>query len=217
MRCRYPAGLTRNGRGQKRNTIFTKEVNIINKVELVGRMTRAPELRQSQNGRDICIFSVAVDRDYKNDQGKIEADFPRCIAFDRTADFISRWFNKGKPIEIVGRLSTGSYENKNGDTVYTTDVVVEKAGFVPGSKSDGNGGGYSDNGGYNNDRGGSRNDRRDHYERRDERSDGRRSAPPRENTSGDYVRDDRRAEAPDRRNAPISDELDPAGMGDLPF
>lgn len=102
----------------------------MNKVVLLGRLTRDPEVRYPQNSDiSICRFNLAVDRRYKK-EGQQSADFPSCIAFGKTADGIGKWFHKGSMICISGRLQTGSYTNKDGQKVYTTDVVVEEWNFA---------------------------------------------------------------------------------------
>ena len=111
----------------------------MNNVTLVGRLTSDPEVRYStgENSTAICRFSVAVQRRFKNSEGVYEADFPSCLAFRQTAEFISKYFHKGDPIGVTGHLQTGKYVNKDGVTVYTTDVMVDNVEFV-GGKSAGN-------------------------------------------------------------------------------
>ena len=106
----------------------------MNNVALVGRLTRDPEMRQTQSGISVCRFTVAVNRRYKNAQGQYEADFISCQAWRQTAEFINKYFNKGKEISLTGSLQTGSYD-KDGVKHYTTDVIVENVEFV-GSKGD---------------------------------------------------------------------------------
>ena len=103
----------------------------MNRVTLIGRLTRDPDIRYTQSDNPICIarYSLAVDRRYKKD-GQQEADFPSCIAFGKTAEFAEKYLCKGMKIAINGRLQTGSYTNKDGAKVYTTDVVVEEHEFV---------------------------------------------------------------------------------------
>lgn len=101
----------------------------MNNVTLVGRLTKDPETRQTQTGMQVARFTVAVDRSYKTENGKT-ADFIPCIAFGKTADFIGQFFLKGRRIGLSGRIQTDSYVNKEGKTVYTTDVVVDRAEFV---------------------------------------------------------------------------------------
>lgn len=109
----------------------------MNKVELVGRLTRDPEVRYSQNGNNTAVahFSVAVNRRYAK-EGEQTADFINCVAFGKTAEFIERYFHKGNAIGITGRIQTGSYTNKDGAKVYTTDVLTEEVEFVE-KKQDG--------------------------------------------------------------------------------
>lgn len=115
----------------------------MNKVILVGRFTRDPEIRYStgESATATARFSLAVNRRFKNAEGNYDADFINCVAFGKTAEFIEKYFNKGMAIGITGRIQTGSYTNKDGQKVYTTDVVVEEAEFVE-SKG---GNGASDN------------------------------------------------------------------------
>ncbi|MCM1235598.1 MAG: single-stranded DNA-binding protein [Ruminococcus flavefaciens] len=111
----------------------------MNKVELVGRLTRDPETRytQGENSSAIARFSVAVNRRFKNAEGNYDADFINCVAFGKTAEFIEKYFKKGMAIGISGRIQTGNYTNKDGVKVYTTDVVVEEAEFVESKNSGG--------------------------------------------------------------------------------
>lgn len=104
----------------------------MNKCELVGRLTRDPEVRYSQgeNASAIARFSIAVNRRFKNAEGNYEADFINCVAFGKSGEFIEKYFKKGMAIGVTGRIQTGSYTNKDGVKVYTTDVVVEEAEFV---------------------------------------------------------------------------------------
>lgn len=105
----------------------------MNKVVLLGRITRDPELRQAGE-TNVVNFSVAVDRRFKKDGGQ-EADFPSCVAFGKTAEFIEKYFFKGMKIALEGRLQTGSYTNKDGNKVYTTDVVVEAVEFAESKRA----------------------------------------------------------------------------------
>lgn len=114
----------------------------MNKCILVGRLTKDPETRASQgdNVTTITRFSIAVNRRFKNKEGVYEADFPNCVCYGKTAEFVDQYFKKGMAIGITGRLATGSYTNKDGQKVYTTDVVVEEAEFAESKNS-----GSSDN------------------------------------------------------------------------
>lgn len=115
----------------------------MNKVILVGRFTRDPEIRYStgESATATARFSLAVNRRFKNAEGNYDADFINCVAFGKTAEFIEKYFKKGMSIGITGRIQTGSYTNKDGQKVYTTDVIVEETEFVE-SKG---GNGASDN------------------------------------------------------------------------
>lgn len=104
----------------------------MNKVILLGRLTADPELRQTQSGISCCRFTVAVNRKFKNkDMDQYEADFISCVAWRQTAEFVSKYFSKGKMIVVEGSLRTGSYTDKNHSDVthYTTDVFVDSVEF----------------------------------------------------------------------------------------
>lgn len=103
----------------------------INKVILRGRTTRDPEIRytQGQNSTAVARYTLAVDRRYSGPDGKREADFISCVAFGKAAEFCERYVHKGTALCICGRLQTGSYTNKDGQKVYTTDVIVEEQEF----------------------------------------------------------------------------------------
>ena len=104
----------------------------MNNVTLMGRLTRDPELKYSQAGKAYCRFTVAVNRDFNKD----EADFINCLAFGKTAETIAEWLGKGRRIALQGRIQTGSYQNSNGDTVYTTEVVADRFEFVDSARSE---------------------------------------------------------------------------------
>ena len=108
----------------------------MNKVVLVGRLTRDPEVRYSQgnNATAVARYTVAVDRRFKRD-GEPTADFIPCVVFGRSAEFAEKYFRQGIKIAITGRIQTGSYTNKDGMKVYTTDVVVDEVYFT-GSKAE---------------------------------------------------------------------------------
>lgn len=126
----------------------------MNKVILVGRLTADPELRQTQSGISSCRFTVAVDRRFADkNTGERQADFISCTAWRQTAEFVSRYFNKGKLIAIEGSLRTGSYTDRNHPDVthYTTDVFVDNVEFVGGKgESGGSQSGYQNNSYQNN-------------------------------------------------------------------
>ena len=99
----------------------------MNKVILIGRLTKDVELRQAGE-TSVARYSLAVDRKFKRD-GEQDADFINCVAFSKQGEFAEKYFRKGMKVAIVGRLQTGSYKNKDGNTVYTTDVIVEEQEF----------------------------------------------------------------------------------------
>ena len=114
----------------------------MNKVMLMGRLTRDPEVKYSQgeNPTAIARYTLAVDRRFKRD-GEPTADFISCIAFGRPAEFTAKYFHQGLRVVIVGRIQTGSYTNRDGQKVYTTDVVVEEQEFADSKNSSGQQGG----------------------------------------------------------------------------
>ncbi|MFV0364069.1 MAG: single-stranded DNA-binding protein [Suipraeoptans sp.] len=104
----------------------------MNKVILMGRLTRDPEVRYSQgeNPTAVARFSLAVDRRFKRDNSEQTADFINCVAFGRQGEFMEKYFRKGMRAVVCGRIQTGSYTNKDGVKVYTTDVVAEEIEFA---------------------------------------------------------------------------------------
>lgn len=113
----------------------------MNKVILIGRCTRDPEVRYSQveNATAVARYTLAVDRQFKRD-GDQSADFINCIAFGKRGEFAEKYLRKGTKIAVVGRIQTGSYTNKDGQKVYTTDVIVDEHEFVESKASQQNGG-----------------------------------------------------------------------------
>ena len=108
----------------------------MNAVQLVGRFTRDPDVRYTDGGLSIARFTIAVDRRFKK-EGEQAADFINCVSFGKTAEFIEKYFGKGMRIGVTGRIQTGSYTNKDGAKVYTTDVIVEAAEFVESKSNTG--------------------------------------------------------------------------------
>ena len=102
----------------------------MNKVIEIGRLTKDPEIRYSQGANTTCVarYTLAVDRKFKQ-EGQPNADFINCIAFGKLGEFAEKYLHKGIKIAVTGRIQTGSYKNKDGNTVYTTDVVVEEQEF----------------------------------------------------------------------------------------
>ena len=120
----------------------------MNKVFLIGRLTRDPEVRYSQGEKPMAIarYTLAVDRKMKKD-GEPSADFINCVAFGKNGEFAEKYLRKGVKIAVSGRIQTGSYTNKDGQKVYTTDIVVEEHDFcesksASGGNNNDNGGGY---------------------------------------------------------------------------
>ena len=119
----------------------------MNKVILMGRLTRDPEVRYSQgeNAMAVARYTLAVDRrvSRNNQNGEQTADFIQCVAFGRSGEFAEKYFRKGTKVVVTGRIQTGSYTNKDGQRVYTTDVVVEDQEFAESKNaSQNNGGGF---------------------------------------------------------------------------
>ena len=116
----------------------------MNKVILMGRLTRDPEVRYSQgeNATAVARYTLAVDRRYNRNNDEQSADFISCVAFGRNGEFAEKYLRKGTKIAATGRIQTGSYTNKDGVRVYTTEVVIEEQEFAESknSSSAGNGG-----------------------------------------------------------------------------
>lgn len=108
----------------------------MNKVVLMGRLTRDPEVRWTQGEKPLCLakYTLAVDRRFKR-EGEASADFINCTAFGKSAEFTEKYLRKGTKIAVTGRIQTGSYTNKEGQKVYTTDVVVEEQEFTESKNS----------------------------------------------------------------------------------
>ena len=112
----------------------------MNKVILIGRLTKDPDVRRSQEGKAIARYTLAVDR-----WGKEKAaDFIQCVAFDKKGEFAEQYFRKGMKIAITGRIQTGKYTNKDGQKVYTTDVIAEDQEFAESKNAAGNNGGQTE-------------------------------------------------------------------------
>ena len=124
----------------------------MNKVILMGRLTRNPDVSYSQGEKATCVarYTLAVDRRFRRD-GEQDADFIRCVAFGRQGEFAEKYLKLGTKIVISGRIQTGSYTNRDGVKVYTTDVVVEEQEFAESKAAASNyAGGYQQQGGYQN-------------------------------------------------------------------
>lgn len=112
----------------------------MNKVVLMGRLTRDPEVRYSQGGNNqeqlaIARYTLAVNRRYVKQGEEQQADFINCVAFGKAGEFASKYFHKGMKIAVSGRLQTGSYTNKEGQKIYTTDVIIEEQDFAESKAS----------------------------------------------------------------------------------
>jgi len=106
----------------------------MNKVLVTGRMVKDATINDAGSTK-VAKFTVATQRNFKDKDGKYGADFPMCTAFGKTAEMIEKHFHKGSQIGIIGRINTGSYTNKDGQKVYTTDIAVENVEFI-GSKAE---------------------------------------------------------------------------------
>ncbi|MGN0413046.1 MAG: single-stranded DNA-binding protein [Lachnospiraceae bacterium] len=120
----------------------------MNKVILMGRLTRDPEVRYSQGDTPLAIarYTLAVDRRFNRGNGgdnQQTADFINCVAFGRSGEFAEKYLHKGTKIVVTGRIQTGSYTNKDGQTVYTTEVVAEDQEFAESKNSAGSEGGFT--------------------------------------------------------------------------
>jgi len=105
----------------------------MNVVCLTGRLTKDPELRYTPNQVPVCNFTLAVDRGYKK-EGQPDADFPQIIAWNKAAEFASKYFSKGLRVSVVGRIQTRSWEDDSGGKHYVTEVVSRELGFADGKK-----------------------------------------------------------------------------------
>lgn len=128
----------------------------MNKVILMGRLTRDVEMRQTPNGVSVARFSIAVDRRFSGKDGQRQADFINCVAWRQTGEFIARYFQKGSMIAVVGSIQSRSWDGQDGKRQYATEVVVDEAYFT-GSKAEtgsgartNTGGGYQNQNGYQN-------------------------------------------------------------------
>ena len=108
----------------------------MNKVILIGRNTKAIELKQTSSGTPVAEFSIAVDRTFKNANGERECDFFNCVAFSKLAETISKYVNKGDMIAVEGRLQTRNYTNREGKKVYVTEIIVENVEFLQTKKQE---------------------------------------------------------------------------------
>ncbi|RHW53699.1 single-stranded DNA-binding protein [Lactobacillus bombicola] len=123
---------------------------MINRVVLVGRLTRDPELKTTQSGLSVATFTLAVDRQYANAQGERGADFISCVIWRKAAENFCNFTSKGSLVGIDGRIQTRTYDNKEGQKVYVTEVVVDNFSLLESKKDRQNNANMGNNGGYNN-------------------------------------------------------------------
>lgn len=111
---------------------------MINNVVLAGRLVRNIELRQTSTGMEMTYFTLAVNRNFKNEQGVQAADFIGCVAFGKTAENMARFLSKGSLIAVEGRISTRNFQGNDGKTVYVTEIVASSITFLESKKQQGN-------------------------------------------------------------------------------
>lgn len=107
----------------------------MNKVELIGRLTKEPEIKLTSNQTQYCNFTVAVDRRFKDANGQRQADFINCVAWKNTAVFIQKYFHKGNKIGLIGSIQTRSYDDQNGQKHFVTEVIADEVEFVESQPS----------------------------------------------------------------------------------
>ena len=107
----------------------------MNKAFLIGRLTRDPELRYSSSNTAVVNFTIAIDRQYTNKDGQRETDFIRVVAYNKQAENIKKFITKGSLVAVDGRIQTGSYDDKDGKRVYTTDIVADRVQFLDSKNS----------------------------------------------------------------------------------
>ena len=102
----------------------------MNKAILIGRLTRDPELRTTPTGRNVCQFSIAVNRNFTNANGEREADFINCVVWDKQAENLVKYQKKGNQIAVDGRIQTRNYDDKDGKKVYVTEILASNISFL---------------------------------------------------------------------------------------
>ena len=116
----------------------------MNRVDLVGRLTRDPELRHTSSGRAVCQLNLAINRTFTNQNGEREADFINVVVWDKQAENVSKYVTKGRLVSVEGRLQSRSYDDKDGKKVYVTEVVANSVQFLStGSSNNGSNNNYS--------------------------------------------------------------------------
>ncbi|CAI6329615.1 single-stranded DNA-binding protein (plasmid) [Bacillus subtilis] len=111
---------------------------MLNRVVLVGRLTKDPELRYTPGGKAVATFTLAINRTYTNQQGEREADFIQCVVWKRLAENVANYLKKGSLAGIDGRLQTRNYENQQGQRVYVTEIICESVQFLDSKNSNNN-------------------------------------------------------------------------------
>ena len=111
----------------------------MNKVLLIGRLTKDPELRYTQSGTAVASFTLAVNRRFSNQSGEREADFINCVAWQKSAEFVANYFRKGQQMALEGRLQVRSYDGNDGQRRWVTEVVAEQIEFVGYKNENGSG------------------------------------------------------------------------------
>ena len=110
----------------------------MNKVILIGRLTRDPDVKNTTSGKTVASFTLAVDRRFKNKDGQKEADFVPIVVWGKQAEIVQQYLSKGSQIGISGRLQVRSYDDKEGQRRYATEVIAEEVNFIGGNKNHGN-------------------------------------------------------------------------------
>ena len=114
--------------------IFKEELSMLNTITIMGRMVRDPEIRQTGNGTSVCNFSLAVDRDYTDQNGDRETDFIDCVVWAHTADFVSKYFGKGDLMAVSGRLQLREWEDNDGNRRRAAEIKVDNVYFGGGKR-----------------------------------------------------------------------------------
>lgn len=118
---------------------------MLNSVSLVGRLTDDPNLRYTSTGKAVANFRLAIQRPFKNQNGDYEADFINCVVWNKQAENLAQYMNKGSTIAVSGSLQSRSYENQNGQKVYVTEVLVNNVSFIQSKKNNNQNNGYQNN------------------------------------------------------------------------
>ena len=109
---------------------------MLNKCLEMGRMTKDPEIRATNSGKTVALFTLAVERDFKDSNGERGADFINCVCYDKTAEFVKNWFHKGSMAVAVGRLQIRDWTDKDGNKRYSTEIVCENVYFGESKKKE---------------------------------------------------------------------------------